>query len=90
MFLGRQKLVQAINPDLYQGEVHFQSLLVDLKDTWADLPAVNSDTPFSFDKFSKVSDDAVAEQRLQSCAPRSQGLKGRLLEQLVETDEEKA
>lgn len=31
------------------GEAHFQSLLVDLKDTWADLPAVNSDMPFPFD-----------------------------------------
>ncbi|XWX01115.1 hypothetical protein V2A60_009140 [Cordyceps javanica] len=31
------------------GEAHFQSLIVDLKDTWTDLPAVTSDTPFPFD-----------------------------------------
>lgn len=31
------------------GEAHFQSLLVDLKDSWADLPAVTSDTLFPFD-----------------------------------------
>ncbi|CAG8239215.1 unnamed protein product [Penicillium salamii] len=31
------------------GEAHFQSLSVDLKDTWADLPAVSNGTPFSFD-----------------------------------------
>lgn len=30
------------------GEAHFQSLLADLKDTWADLPAVTSDIPFPF------------------------------------------
>ncbi|KAL4934905.1 hypothetical protein BDV06DRAFT_229316 [Aspergillus oleicola] len=31
------------------GETHFQSLLVDLKDTWTDLPAITSNTPFPFD-----------------------------------------
>lgn len=31
------------------GEAHFQSLLVDLKDTWTDLPAVTGDNPFPFD-----------------------------------------
>lgn len=31
------------------GEAHFQSLLVDLKDTWSDLPAVDRDIPFLFD-----------------------------------------
>jgi len=30
------------------GEAHFQSLLVDLKNTWADLPGVTSHTPFPF------------------------------------------
>ncbi|QKX62237.1 uncharacterized protein TRUGW13939_09396 [Talaromyces rugulosus] len=54
------------------GEAHFQSLLVDLKDTWADLPAVvTDDTPFPFD-FSEVdferikldSDGAVAGTEL--------------------------
>lgn len=33
------------------GEAHFQSLLVNMKDTWADLPAVRSssdDIPFQF------------------------------------------
>lgn len=49
------------------GEAHFQSLLVDLKDTWTDLPAVNSDIPFPFDfseeDFERIkldSDGAVA------------------------------
>ncbi|KNG89207.1 hypothetical protein ANOM_002539 [Aspergillus nomiae NRRL 13137] len=53
------------------GEAHFQSLLVDLKDTWADLPAVTSDIPFPFD-FSEAdfehikldSDGAVAGTEL--------------------------
>ncbi|KAM5454775.1 hypothetical protein MaudCBS49596_002072 [Microsporum audouinii] len=31
------------------GNAHFQSLLVDLKDTWAELPAVSGDNPFPFD-----------------------------------------
>lgn len=31
------------------GEAHFQSLVVDLKDSWKDLPAVPSDVPFPFD-----------------------------------------
>lgn len=31
------------------GEAHFQSLLVDLKDTWRDLPAVANGTPFPFE-----------------------------------------
>jgi hypothetical protein len=31
------------------GEAHFQSLLVDLKDKWTNLPVITSDTPFPFD-----------------------------------------
>ncbi|KAJ6164176.1 hypothetical protein N7470_002848, partial [Penicillium chermesinum] len=31
------------------GEAHFLSLLVDLKDIWAELPAVKDDIPFPFD-----------------------------------------
>ena len=53
------------------GEAHFQSLLVDLEDTWADLPAVNSDMPFRFDfseeDFERIkldSDGAVAGTEL--------------------------
>lgn len=53
------------------GEAHFQSLLADLKDTWADLPAVTSDIPFPFN-FSEAdyerikvdSDGAVAGTEL--------------------------
>lgn len=53
------------------GEAHFQSLLVDLQDTWADLPGVTSDTPFPF-SFSEAdverikldSDGAVAGTEL--------------------------
>lgn len=40
------------------GEAHFQSLLVDLKDSWADLPAVSSDVPFPFD-FSKADIESI-------------------------------
>jgi hypothetical protein len=54
------------------GEAHFQSLLVDLKDTWADLPAVKTDDiPFPFDfseaDFERIkmdSDGAVAGTEL--------------------------
>ncbi|EEQ30887.1 phosphotransferase family protein [Microsporum canis CBS 113480] len=35
------------------GDAHFQSLFVDLKDTWAELPAVSGNNPFPFD-FSKA------------------------------------
>lgn len=55
------------------GEAHFLSLLVDLKDTWADFPGVTSDTPLPFD-FSEMdiehikldSDDAIAGTELVS------------------------
>ncbi|KAJ4319890.1 hypothetical protein N0V94_003662 [Neodidymelliopsis sp. IMI 364377] len=53
------------------GEAHFQSLIVDLKDTWADLPGVTNQTPFPF-SFSEAdiehiklnSDGAVAGTEL--------------------------
>lgn len=62
------------------GEAHFQSLLVDLKDTWADLPGVNSHTPFPF-SFSEAdiehikldSDGAVAGTELVAAAKESMG-----------------
>ncbi|KAL1857909.1 hypothetical protein Plec18170_003133 [Paecilomyces lecythidis] len=44
------------------GEAHFQSLLVDLKDSWADLPAVISDTPFPFD----FSEEDIERIKLES------------------------
>jgi Phosphotransferase enzyme family len=31
------------------GEAHFSSLLIDLRDTWADLPAVQSEIPYPFE-----------------------------------------
>lgn len=102
------------------GEAHFQSLLVDLKDTWTDLPAVTGDTPFPFD-FSEAeierikldSDGAVAgtelvteikekmgdlwpdkgfieHERYNDCKAALDEVKGLILEQLAETDEEKA
>jgi hypothetical protein len=53
------------------GEAHFRSLLVDLKNTWMDLPAVNSDRPFPFDftdadieRIKSDSDGAVAGTEL--------------------------
>ncbi|KAJ5329283.1 phosphotransferase enzyme family protein [Penicillium brevicompactum] len=102
------------------GETHFQSLLVDLKDTWADLPAVTSDIPFPFE-FSEADverikldshgavagTDLVAEvkerigdlwpdkgfvehERYDDCRAALQEVKVQMLEQLAETDEEKA
>ncbi|KAE8137911.1 phosphotransferase enzyme family protein [Aspergillus pseudotamarii] len=102
------------------GEAHFQSLLVDLKDSWEDLPAVTRDAPFPFD-FSKEdierikidSDGAVAgtdlvaevkeslgdlwpdkgfieHERYDDCKAALDKVKGQILEQLAESDEEKA
>ncbi|KAJ5571061.1 phosphotransferase enzyme family protein [Penicillium sp. DV-2018c] len=102
------------------GEAHFQSLLVDLEDTWADLPAVNSHIPFPFDfseedfeHIKQDSDGAVAgtelvaevketmgdlwpdkgfieHERYEDCKAMLHEVKGQILEQLAETDEEKA
>ena len=102
------------------GEAHFQSLLLDLKDTWADLPAITSDTPFPFDfseaDFERIkldSDGAVAgaelvaavkeimgdlwpdkgfveHERYDDCKAALNEVKGQVLEQLAETDKEKA
>ncbi|KAJ5248953.1 phosphotransferase enzyme family protein [Penicillium chermesinum] len=99
------------------GEAHFQSLLVDLKDTWTDL---NSNIPFPFDfsgedleRIKLDSDGAVAgaelvteikermgdlwpdkgfieHERYDDCKAALHEVKGQLLEQLAETDEEKA
>lgn len=102
------------------GETHFQSFLVDLKDTWADLPAVTSDIPFPFE-FSEADverikldshgavagTDLVAEvkerigdlwpekgfvehERYDDCKAALQEVNVQILEQLAETDEEKA
>ncbi|OAA69651.1 hypothetical protein ISF_02921 [Cordyceps fumosorosea ARSEF 2679] len=102
------------------GEAHFQSLLVDLKDTWTDLPAVTSDTPFPFD-FSEAdierikmdSDGAVAgtelaaeikgkmgdlwpdkgfieHERYDDCKAALDEVKALILEQLAETNKERA
>lgn len=102
------------------GEAHFQSLLLDLKDTWPDLPAVTPDVPFPFD-FSEAdierikldSDGAVAGTELVACVKERMGdlwpdkgfieheryddckaaldnVKNQILEQLAETDEERA
>ncbi|GJP90514.1 putative phosphotransferase enzyme family protein [Aspergillus niger] len=53
------------------GEAHFQSLLVDLKDHWEDLPGVSGDFPFPFsfsdaeiERNKLVSDGAVAGTEL--------------------------
>ncbi|EEP80177.1 predicted protein [Uncinocarpus reesii 1704] len=62
------------------GESHFQSLLVDLKDTWADLPAVtrNNQFPFHFseadiERIKLDSDGAVAGTDLAMGAKESMG-----------------
>ncbi|PYH81655.1 phosphotransferase enzyme family protein [Aspergillus uvarum CBS 121591] len=103
------------------GEALFQSLLVDLQDTWTDLPAVgDANTPFPFDfleadieRIKMDSNSAVAETKLVTEVKESTGdlwpdkgfieheryddckaaldeVKGLILEQLAETDEEKA
>jgi hypothetical protein len=102
------------------GEAHFQPLLVDVKDTWVDLPAVTSDMPFPFDfseedieRIKQDSDGAVAGTKLvaevkdrmgdlwpdkgsieheqyNDCKAALQEVKDMILEQLAETDEEKA
>ncbi|KKK17895.1 hypothetical protein AOCH_004733 [Aspergillus ochraceoroseus] len=102
------------------GEAHFQSLLVDLKDSWASLPSVTSNTPSPFD-FSQAdierikldSDAAVAGTDLvleakeslgdlwpdkgfiehaqyDDCKAALDNVKCQILEQLAETEEEKA
>lgn len=63
------------------GEAHFQSLLVDLKDTWRDLPTVASDTPFPFtfsdediERTQRNADDAVAGADLATAARKNLGV----------------
>jgi hypothetical protein len=100
------------------GEAHFQSLLVDLKDTWADLAAVDDGVPFPFEfleedieRIKLDSDGAVAgtelvaevkesmgdlwpdkgfidHERYDDCKAALQEVKGQILEQLAETEEE--
>lgn len=102
------------------GEAHFQSLMVDLKDTWADLPAVTNDIPFPYDfseedleRIKLDSDSAVAgtelvaevkermgdlwpdkgfieHEQYDECKAALHEIKAQILEQLAETDEERA
>ncbi|OOF96589.1 hypothetical protein ASPCADRAFT_4630 [Aspergillus carbonarius ITEM 5010] len=102
------------------GEAHFQSLLVDLEDTWADLPAVTSDISFPFqfseadiERIKLASDGAVAgtdliaevkerlgdlwpdkgyieHEQYEDCKAALHEIKVQILEQLAETDEERA
>jgi hypothetical protein len=102
------------------GEAHFQSLIVDLKDSWADLPGVTNHTPcpFTFSEAEieriKLDSDgaivgtelvAVAKERLgelwpdkgfiehgryEECKTALQEVKDQILEQMAETDEERA
>lgn len=102
------------------GETHFQSVLLDLKDSWPSLPAVTSNAPFPFNfseadiaRIKRDSDAAVAGSDLLSKAKESLGdlwpdkgfieqeryndckaaldeLKGQMIEQLAENDEERA
>lgn len=106
------------------GEAHFQSLLIDLKDTWAELPAVSSSSsdnvpfPFEFSEqdFKRIkldSDGAVAgtelvtevkermgdlwpdkgfieHERYDDCKAALDQVKDQILDQLAETDEERA
>ena len=104
------------------GEAHFQSLLVEMKDTWAaELPTVTSnDVPFPFEfseadieRIGQDSDGAVAgiellmeiketmgdlwpdkglieHERYDECKSALNEIKTQAVEQLAETDEEKA
>ncbi|CEL11470.1 Putative Phosphotransferase enzyme family protein [Aspergillus calidoustus] len=102
------------------GEAHFQSLLVDLKDTWTDLPAVTSNTQFPFnfteadiERIKIDNNGAVAGtelvtevkekmgdlwpdkgfieyERYDECEAALHEVRDLILEQLAETDEEKA
>ena len=101
------------------GEAHFQSLLIDLKDTWTDLPGVAGHTrfPFSFseaeiERIKLDSDGAVAgtelvtavkerigdlwpdkgfieHERYIDCKAALHEVRGQILEQLAESEEEK-
>ncbi|KAL3479210.1 kinase-like domain-containing protein [Aspergillus californicus] len=102
------------------GEAHFQSLLVDLKDTWKELPAATHNIPYPFDfsaeevdRIKIASDNAVAgtelvaevkesmadlwpdkgfieHERYDECKAALDEVKLQVLEQLAETDEERA
>lgn len=102
------------------GEALFHGLLVELKDTWAELPAVTGDIPFPFnfsdadyERIQVDSDGAVAGTELvtevkeqlgdlwpdtgliehelyDECKAALDEVKSLMLEQLFETDEERA
>ncbi|OOQ91447.1 phosphotransferase enzyme family protein [Penicillium brasilianum] len=102
------------------GEAQFQWILADLKDTWAELPAVTSDIPFPFnisdadyERIKADNDDAEAGAGLvkqvkeqlgdlwpekgliehelyDECKAALDEVKSLMLEQLFETDEERA
>lgn len=62
------------------GEAHFQSLLVDLKDTWMELPGVTNNSPFPFtfyesdvERIKLDSDGAVAGTELIAEAKEMMG-----------------
>jgi hypothetical protein len=112
-------LIHLSNRMYEYGEAHLQSLLGDLKDTWGDLSAVTSDSPFPY-SFSKEEigrikldgDAAVAgadlataakknlgglspekgfveHERYDECKAALDNIKGLILEELAETDEER-
>ncbi|RMZ85206.1 hypothetical protein DV738_g409, partial [Chaetothyriales sp. CBS 135597] len=102
------------------GEAHFQSFLLDLKDTWTDLPAVNpgDSFPFNFsdaerERIKVECDGAVAgtdvmaeikngmgdlwpdkglieHERYDDCKAELDEIKRQMLDQLAETDDERA
>jgi hypothetical protein len=62
------------------GEAHFQSLLVDLKDSWEDLPGVTNHTPYPFnfsqseiERIKSDSDGAIAGTELLAAAKERMG-----------------
>ncbi|EFR03147.1 phosphotransferase enzyme family protein [Nannizzia gypsea CBS 118893] len=102
------------------GEAHFESLLADLKDTWAELPVVSSNRPFPFtfsaEEYERIkidSDNAVAgtelvaevkeklgdlwpdkgfieHERFDECKAALEDVKSQILEQLAQSEEERA
>ncbi|KAF2683513.1 hypothetical protein K458DRAFT_478381 [Lentithecium fluviatile CBS 122367] len=105
MFIGWRKLMHAKNPDLYcVVEFRKRSLLVDLKDTWGDLPAVTRDVPYPFDfseadveRIKSDSDRAIAgtdlvaeHEQYDDCKAALGEIKAQILEELAETKEERA
>ncbi|CBX90707.1 hypothetical protein LEMA_P057410.1 [Plenodomus lingam JN3] len=71
------------------GEAHFQSLLVDLKDTWPTLTAITGQSEGNYGR--TVADKGfIDHERYDACKAALEEMKEQLIEQLAETEEERA